>query len=111
MLCNLHCAMESRAITAFNTGHLVFRSIKQFGFKSKLGGTNRCLFDNCNNIDTLYHAMWGCEWYKMENITPKDTWRDEGMSVSKDLAEYLIKLHEFRMNKWGVPLIVVDRWL
>ena len=103
--------MESRAITAFNTGNLVFRSTKQFKFKGKLGGTNRCLFDNCIHTDTLYHVMWGCEWYEMEGIRPRDTWRDEGMSVSKDLADYLIELHEFRMKRWGVPLIIVDGWL
>ena len=76
--------MDIWAITAFNTGHLVFRSTKQYNFKEKLGWTNRCLFDNCNNIDTLYHVMWNCEWYEMENITPKDTWREGGVSVSKD---------------------------
>ena len=102
--------MESRAITAFNAGHLVFRSTKQFKFKGKLGGGG-VLFDNCNNIDTLYHVMWGCEWYKMAEIIPKDTWREEEVSVSKDLVEYLILPHEFRMTKWGVPLIVVDGWL
>ena len=70
MLCNLHCAMESRAITAFNTGHLVFRSIKQFGFKSKLGGTNRCLFDNCNNIDTLYHVIPSASGTRWKELYP-----------------------------------------
>ena len=84
--------MESRAITAFNTGHLVF-------------------FYYCHYIDSLYNMMWNCEWYEREGIKPKDKWMEEGVSIYKDLVDYLIDLHEFRMKKWEVPLIVVEGWL
>ena len=78
--------MESRAITAFNTGHLVFKSTKQFKFKGKLGGTKRCLFDNCNNVDTLYHALWGHDWkhYSMWHLERR---RDE----------HIKRFHKFRI--------------
>ena len=107
-------SMESRAITAFNTGHLVFRGTKQYMFNGKLGGTKTFLFDQCHYTDSLYYMMWNCEWYEREGITPKDKWREEGMSISKDLAEYLIDLHELgirRIRRWGVTLITVDGWL
>ena len=103
--------METRAIMAFNTGNLVFRGTKAFKFKGKMGGTNTCLFPMCNATDTLYHVMWNCEWYRQEGIIPKDTWREDGKSVSRDLADYLLELNEFRIKRWQVPLIVIDGWL
>ena len=102
--------MEARAIMAFNTGHLVLRGTKQFHFKGKYADTKTCLFDLCNHTDTLWHVMWHCEWYKREGIVPTDKVRLTGPSVCKDLAEYLVKLHEFRMEKWGQPLIIVEGW-
>ena len=102
--------METRAIMAYNTGNLVFRATRPFKFKGKFAGTKSCLYDLCNQRDTLYHAMWHCEWYKREGIIPIDKSRIEGPNFCKDLAEYLIQLHEFRMRKWGQPLIVVEGW-
>ena len=103
--------MESRAITAFNTGHLVFRGTKPFKFKGRYAGSKTCLYDLCNSKDTLYRVMWHCEWYRRDGIIPKDKVRETGRNVSKDLAEYLIKLHEFRMKKWNQPLIIIEGWL
>ena len=102
--------MEARAIMAFNTGHLVFRGTKPFKFKGKYAGTKSCLFDMCTSTDTLYHAMWHCEWYKKEGIIPVERSRVSGPSVSKDLAEYLVRLHEYRMKKWNQPLIITEGW-
>ena len=99
--------MESRAVTAFNTGNLVFRRTKPFRFKGKLSGTKKCLFDQCPEDDTLYHVMWHCEWYQEEGIKPHTS----GTGVAKDLAKYLIELHEYRLKKWGVPLIWIEGWI
>ena len=102
--------MEARAIMAFNTGHLVFRGTKQFKFQGKYAGTKTCLFDMCTATDTLYHVMWYCEWYRKEGIIPVDRARIDGPCVSKDLAEYLVKLHEYRIRKWNQPLIITEGW-
>ena len=99
--------MESRAVTAFNTGNLIFFRTKQFRFKGKLRGTKKCLFDLCPENDNLYHVMWHCDWYRKEGIVPHTS----GTGVAKVLSKYLITLHEFRIKKWGVPLIWIEGWL
>ena len=32
---------------------------QKFRFKGKVGVANICLFDSCNNIDTLFHVILG----------------------------------------------------
>ena len=93
---------EARAITAYRTGNLVFKNWAPYKFPKKQRGDKTCLFQPCQEEDSLKHVLQ-CEYYDTKFIEIDDP--------TRDLASYLVRLHEERMKKFSQPLICCEGWL
>ena len=94
--------LESRAITAWRTGTLIFKNWSGFKMKLRYQGDRKCLFPPCQGDDTLQHVKEECEFYS--------TKFEEKTGGMKDWATYLVKLNSERIKEFKQPLILMDGW-
>ena len=93
--------MEARAITAMRTGNLIFKNWAIWKFNLKHGGDLKCMYQPCQELDTLQHVL-ECQFYKTKFV--------EMNGPTRDWADYLVKLNQERMEEFGQPLISCEGW-
>ena len=91
--------MESRAMTAFNTGNLVFKTWCPWKFPEKHRGDRWCMFRQCDGKDSYEHVRFECAWYDTK-------FEDTGLPID-DNAKFLMNLDTERRRRWNIPLIVI----
>ena len=92
---------EARAITALRTGNLIFKNWCPWKIRKQHAGDSLCMFQPCREKDSLQHVM-ECEYYSTKFITQDGSLRD--------WANYLVKLHQERLEKFNQPLISCEGW-
>ena len=92
---------EARAITALRTGNLIFKNWCPWKIRRQHAGDPFCMFQPCGERDTLMHVL-ECEFYSTKFVN-----RD---GPAKDWSNYLVKLHQERLEKFNQPLISCEGW-
>ena len=92
---------EARAITALRTGNLIFKNWCPWKIRRQHAGDPFCMFQPCGEKDSLLHVM-ECDYYTTKFIN-KD-------GPTKDWSNYLVKLHQERMERFNQPLISCEGW-
>ena len=91
--------MEARAITCFNTGNLVFKTLCPQKFRTQDNDKDRsCLERACGGVDSYSHVRFECKFYSTKFVKTG--------SPILDNAKYLVKLNEERIKKWKTPLVI-----
>ena len=94
--------LEARAITCLRTGNLVFKNWCRWKFHSKHSGDNKCMFQPCQEIDSLEHVL-ECQYYATR-------FSEGGEGPVRDWANFLVALNKERREKFGQPLIWCEGW-
>ena len=94
--------MDARAITCLRTGLLIFKNQCPWKFQGKNGGDKLCLFQPCQDVDSLEHVM-SCEYYDTK-------FYEGGEGPMRDWANYLVALNRERRKKFNQPLIWTEGW-
>ena len=92
---------EARAITALRTGNLIFKNWCPWKIRRQHAGDPFCMFQPCGEKDSLLHVM-ECDYYTTKFIN-KD-------GPTRDWSNYLVKLHQERMERFNQPLISCEGW-
>ena len=92
---------DARAITALRTGNLIFKNWCPWMIRKKHAGDPYCLFQPCMEKDSLDHVL-NCQYYTTKFI--------EKEGPTRDWANYLVKLDQERVEKFGQPLISCEGW-
>ena len=91
--------MEARAITCFNTGNLVFKTLCPQKFRTQDNDKDRsCLERACGGVDSYSHVRFECKFYSTQFVKTG--------SPILDNTKYLVKLNEERIKKWKTPLVI-----
>ena len=69
--------------------------------RKKHAGDPYCLFQPCMEKDSLDHVL-NCQYYTTKFI--------EKEGPTRDWANYLVKLDQERVEKFGQPLISCEGW-
>ena len=88
--------------TVLRTGNLIFKNWSPYKFAIKHMGDNKCMFQPCQEPDSLKHVL-ECDYYTTKFI-------ETNQGPTKDWATYLVALHDERLQKFDQPLICLDGW-